>query len=213
MDDPRDGAPEVLSVGHSNLSYDAFLALLRGAGATAVADVRSAPYSRRLPHFDARELKRRLVADGIAYVFLGKELGGRPSDSRLYREGIADYEAMARMPSFSAGLDRLVAGAGRYRIAMMCSEGDPTECHRCLLVGRALKGRGVGVSHVMQDARVVRQEAVEQYLLALSGQLREDLFRSPEERLSKAYGDRMRKVAYREPRASPEAGGPAQGRR
>ncbi len=197
-EDPRDGAPEVLSVGHSNLSYDDFLALLRGAGATAVADVRSSPYSRRLPHFDGRELKRRLAAEGIAYVHLGRELGGRPSDRRLYRDGVADYEAMARVPAFASGLDRLVAGASRYRIAMMCSEGDPTECHRCLLVGRALKERGTRVGHVMSDGRQVRQEAVEQYLLALAGELREDLFRTPAERVSSAYRARASKFAYRQ---------------
>ncbi len=199
-------APEVLTIGHSSLDYATFLERLRAAGVTALADVRSVPRSRQFPHFDGRALKERLAADGIAYVYLGRELGGRPSSPELYRDGVADYEAMAATPAFARGLDRVSEGAARYRVALMCSEGDPTECHRCLLVGRALKGRGMGVSHVMPDGRTVSNEAVEQYLLALTGKLREDLFASQDERLSDAYRLRARRVAYAPNSDEPSAG-------
>jgi len=189
-------SPAILSVGHSNLAYDAFLALLRGAGVTAVADVRSVPRSKAFPHFDAPALKRRLAADGVAYVWMGRELGGRPSDQHLYREGVADYATMAGLPSFRRGLERLRDGAARYRVAMMCSEAEPTECHRCLLVGRALHDDGMTVCHVMRDGRTVSQAAVEAYLLALSGQLGEDLFRTRDERVDAAYRVRARRVAH-----------------
>ena len=203
MSEPSASRPEVLTIGHSNLDYATFLARLQAAGVTALADVRSVPRSRQFPHFDGRALKQRLASDGIAYVFLGRELGGRPVSPALYRDGVADYEAMAAVPAFARGLERLEQGAARYRVALMCSEGDPTECHRCLLVGRAMAGRGVGVSHVMPDGRTVSNAAVEEYLLALTGKLKEDMFASREQRLADAYRLRSRRVAY-----APEDTGP-----
>ena len=135
----------VLTIGHSTHSWERFLALLRSANVTAVADVRTSPYSRLYPHFNRDDLREELRADGISYVFLGKELGGRPSERRFYCEGVADYEKMAQASEFNKGLDRVVEGAKKYRIALMCSERDPLDCHRCLLVGRALAQRAVRV--------------------------------------------------------------------
>ena len=69
-------APRLLSVGHSHHDLDAFVALLRGAGVAVVADVRSSPFSRRLPHFNGPQLASVLRARGFTYVFLGDLLGG-----------------------------------------------------------------------------------------------------------------------------------------
>src|SRR3984885_2438265 len=121
------------SIGHSNIPAERFVAMLRAAGATAIADVRSTPFSRFCPWFSAKNLAPLLANEDIGYSAYGVELGGRPRDPALYRDGIADYEAMARQVDFRAGLDRLVAEAARCRICVMCSEREPLECHRCLL--------------------------------------------------------------------------------
>jgi uncharacterized protein (DUF488 family) len=86
---------DVLTIGHSNQPIDRFVALLRDAGVTALADVRSTPSSRRLPWFSAKPLRARLEAEGIAYLAIGEALGGRPREPSLFRDGVADYEAMA----------------------------------------------------------------------------------------------------------------------
>jgi len=192
---------EVLSVGHSTLSYERFLALVRQAGVTAVADVRSSPYSRHFPHFNRETLQRELKADGIAYVFMGDQLGGRPKESRLFCDGVADYEKMAGMPSFGEGLDRVVDGARRFRIALMCSEHDPLDCHRCLLVGRGLVGRGVPVRHILGNGTLISHHDIEEKLLSMSGQAGDDLFAPRPERLAMAYRDRARRVAFTVPSA------------
>src|ERR1700722_20120562 len=93
-------------IGHSTLPYERFLELLRRCSVTAVADVRTAPYSRHSPQFNKDTLRNELRHDGIAYVFLGQELGGRPKDKQLFCEGVADYEKMARVADFAKGLDR-----------------------------------------------------------------------------------------------------------
>lgn len=186
----------VYSIGHSTLSYEHFLNLLRQAGVTAVADVRTSPYSRHFPHFGKDSLKNELQTDGIAYSFLGEELGGRPSDNRFYCEGVADYERMAKAPAFEHGLKRVIDGAGRYTIALMCSERDPLDCHRCLLIGRALAERGLAMRHILGDGVVVDHAFIEEQLLKSEDRRDGDLFMSRKQRLEEAYRSRARKVAY-----------------
>jgi uncharacterized protein (DUF488 family) len=186
----------ILTIGHSTLAYEQFLSLLRGAGASAVADVRSAPHSRRCPQFNRDALRDALRSDAVAYVHLGRELGGRPEDRRFYRDGVADYEAMARAPRFRHGLERVVAGAARHRIALMCAEQDPLHCHRCLLVGRALHERGHAVIHILASGALRGQSDVERQLLAAAQQDRPDLFDSPAEQVAAAYRAHARRHAH-----------------
>jgi hypothetical protein len=143
------GPRRLFTVGHSNHEPEAFLALLWRHGVTAVADVRSSPYSRRLPHFSREPLEALLRHHGIAYVFLGRELGGRPADLALYHpEGWADYERVRRTEAFAAGLDRLLRGLGRYAVALMCGEEDPLDCHRGLMIAPALVEAGLPPLHI-----------------------------------------------------------------
>jgi uncharacterized protein (DUF488 family) len=196
----------VFTIGHSTHSRERFIALLRSANVTAIADVRTTPYSRLYPQFNRDDLRHELRSDGIGYVFLGKELGGRPIERSFYCEGVADYEKMALPPDFNKGLERVVEGAKKYRIALMCSERDPLDCHRCLLVGRALAQRGVRVSHILDDGRIVSHSQIEDRLLEISGRNTEDFFAPWSERLATAYRERARKVAFAEPQPNP--GGP-----
>jgi uncharacterized protein (DUF488 family) len=163
----------------------------------AVADVRSNPVSRFCPWFSAKALAPLLAEANISYLFFGDELGGRPRDPSLYCDGVADYEAMARRPSFQAGLDRLLAKARERRLCLMCSERDPLDCHRCLLVARALAARGVTIGHILHDGGIESHAAIERRLLDLAGE-DSDLFATGhDERLAAAYRRRGRAVAYR----------------
>jgi len=188
----------VFSIGHSTLDYDQFASRLNAEGITAIADVRTSPFSRNFAHFNRDVLKEALARDGIAYVFLGKELGGRPKGQQYYTDGIADYEKMAVSVLFQKGLERVEQGAHKYRIAMMCSERNPLDCHRCLLVGRALADRGVTVSHFLSNGETVAQSDIEEQLLGMAGRQQDDMFASPPERLNEAYRQRARKVAFAE---------------
>ncbi len=107
---------------------------------------------------------------------------------------------MAEAPAFEKGLARVVEGAGRFRIALMCSEHNPLDCHRCLLVGRALKAKGVSVEHLLSNGELRSQAAIEQDLLAMAGDdgTQSDFLALPSERLARAYRLRSRKAAYSE---------------
>jgi uncharacterized protein (DUF488 family) len=189
--------PTVFTIGHSNHSSERFLALLRGADITAVADVRSIPRSRRWPQFSRGRIEHWLADAGIAYVFLGAELGGRPADPALLREGRPDYGLMAAAPSFRAGLERVLDGAGKYRIALMCAEREPLDCHRFLLVSRHLKERGVRLRHILADGSIEPQETTEARLLRQSGVEADSLFAElspPRDAIARAYDIRSGKV-------------------
>lgn len=191
-DPPR----EVLTIGHSAHSIERFLELLHGAGVTAVADVRSAPYSRHVPQFNHDALKAALRRAGLAYVHLGRELGGRPQDRSRYRDGVVDYEAIARTEPFQAGLQRVLDGAATHRVAVMCAEADPLGCHRCLLVARALAAQGVPVRHVLADGATATHAEIEDELLRRTRRAEADLFLPRAARIAVAYKEHARRVGF-----------------
>ena len=189
----------ILTIGHSRHSWERFAALLDGAGVETVADIRSVPRSRFSPHFNKNELTAALAARNITYIFLGKELGGRPQDPQLYSEGVADYEKMAASSQFRLGLRRLMEAAAGRNLAMMCSEADPLECHRFLLVGRTLTAAGADVRHILASGSVLTQAEGEDRLIELENLAGGLPLHSREERLSQAYRSRSRKFAYVRP--------------
>jgi uncharacterized protein (DUF488 family) len=190
---------DVFTIGHSNIPIDRFVALLRQAGVTTVADVRSVPASRHFPWFSKNNLAKRLAADGIDYTPMGNVLGGRPRDEHLYRGGVADYEAMANDPHYLDGLARLTAEAVRSRICLMCAEREPLECHRCLLVARSLAERGVAAAHILHNGAIEAQAQTERRLLALTGEDCDLFTPGQRQRLAAAYRQRARAAAYRRP--------------
>ena len=195
----------IFTVGHSTHAAEAFVALLRTHGVTAVADVRSAPCSRFNPQFNRETLARALEAQEIRYVFLGRELGARPDDPACYEDGRVRYARLARTALFRGGLDRAVDGARRHRLALMCAERDPLDCHRTILVARELARRGIDVAHILADGRLEPHAATLDRLLARQGLTQPHLFASPEERIEQAYDARAADLAYaREDAAGPE---------
>jgi len=190
---------DLFTIGHSNIPIDRFVALLQQAEVTAVADVRSVPASRRFPWFSKSNLAKRLAGEGIDYTLMGDMLGGRPRDARLYRDGVADYEAMASEPHYLEGLARLTAQAERSRICLMCAEREPLECHRCLLVARSLAEGGFMIGHILHDGRVEPHAETDRRLLALTGEGCDLFTPGQRERLAAAYRRQAHAVAYRRP--------------
>ncbi len=187
---------DIFSIGHSNHPIGRFVELLENNRIAAVADVRSVPSSGRYPWFSREPLENKLAKHGIAYIPAGGPLGGRPRDPRLFRDGVADYEAMAKTPQFQSALDRIAGEAQQRRLCLMCAEREPLDCHRCLLVGRALAERGLRVGHILQDGSVEPHRATEERLLELSPD--PDLFTLDMQAwLAAAYRKRARSVAHK----------------
>lgn len=154
----------ILTVGHGSLSQDALIRNLLDAGVERVVDVRSRPYSRWHPHFNRRRIAEALTEAGIAYEW-EPALGGKPEDRALHTaDGAPDYALIARHPPFLDALDRLVATSAKASTAIMCAEGDPTGCHRTVLIVPLLVERGVTVRHLLKDGAVVDHAATARLL-------------------------------------------------
>src|SRR5262245_40597757 len=107
----------VFSIGHSRHPIGEFLRLLERHAIEVLVDVRSMPYSRFSPQFTRNALERAVEAAGRGYVFLGKELGGRPDDAALYdHAGHVLYGRLASSPSFERGIERLEAALVEHRV-------------------------------------------------------------------------------------------------
>lgn len=159
----------LLTIGHSNLTIEVFLSLLQKYKVTALADVRSHPYSRYLPHFSKANLQKSLEKSGICYVFLGRELGARPTDLSCYVGGKAIHDRIAATPLFQQGIQRVIEGLKSYRIALMCAEKDPLTCHRMVLVCRNLRHYDIIIEHILNNGKLESQASIEDRLLVLHG--------------------------------------------
>lgn len=186
----------IYTIGHSTHSIARLIELLRAHSITAVCDVRSKPYSRLNPQFNREALKSALAGASIQYVFLGAELGARSEDPECYCNGQVQFDLLAKTELFKAGIQRVISGAGKYRVALLCAEKEPLDCHRTILVSRVLSESGVLVKHIHSDGR---SEEHSNALKRLVGTLRlppSDMFRAEEVVVREAYALQARQIAY-----------------
>ncbi len=194
----------VMTIGHSNHSVEHFVGLLVEQGVTAVADVRSSPYSRHNPAYNREPIRESLKDAGIAYVFLGKELGARSPDPACYVDGRVQYRCLAESEVFKEGLARVIEGSRTHRLALMCAEKEPLACHRTILVARELEAKGSPVVHIHADGHLETHASALRRMRELVGVPDADLLRSQEELLDEAYALQAERIAYVMDRA-PEA--------
>ena len=191
-----DGA--ILTIGHSNHPLEKFIKLLERHRVSVVADVRSSPFSRFNPQFNKDSLATSLDERGIRYVSMGHQLGARADDPSCYVNGRVQYSRLAKRPEFLDGVERLIRGAKDYRIALMCAEKEPLECHRTLLVTQALAAKGLEVEHIHANGSLERHQDALLRLLDVVGLPREDLFRSKDELLEDALSKQEARIAYQD---------------
>lgn len=186
----------IFTVGHSTNTFERLASLLKLHQVTAVADVRSQPYSRINPQFNREPLKKALREGGLSYVFLGAELGARSTDPSCYIDGRVQYDLLAKTGLFQRGLERLQKGMAKHRIAIMCAEKEPLVCHRTILVSRHLRDRGISVAHILENGTLEDHDSAVDRLLKMLQIADQDMFRSRAEIVSLAYSLQAEKIAY-----------------
>jgi uncharacterized protein (DUF488 family) len=186
-------AAAIYTVGHSNHAGLRFIDLLRDAGIECVTDVRSTPFSRRNPQFSQKALAASLKDAGIEYWFLGDALGARPKDPGCCEGGKVSYTRIAATPAFRQAISALIEASQTKRIAVMCAEKEPLECHRTILVGRALVQRGTELRHILADGRIEPHLDLEARLLHLAKET-VDLLNERDAALARAYDRQGRRV-------------------
>lgn len=203
----------VYTVGHSTLPLADFVGVLASNEITVLADVRSSPYSRFNPQFNRERLKEELRARNISYVFLGRELGARSDDPTCYAGGQVQYDRLAETKLFESGIERIKKGAAQYRIALMCAEREPLECHRTILVARKLEKTGVEIRHILSSGQVESHEDALNRLIKMHGLDNDDLFRSRDEITDEVYDKQAKIIAYTDDNGMAETSRIADGRR
>ncbi len=187
------------TIGHSSHDQEHFLDLLKAHAITAVCDVRSIPYSRRNPQFNKDALAAALNSIGIAYVFLGNELGAKDPDRDCCINGKVQFNLIAATEEFQAGLDRIMTGIEQYNVALLCAEEDPLVCHRTILVTRYIRNRFESIEHIRGDSRIETNDLFEQRLLDVVGVDKDDLFDSEADGIDRAYDVQGQRISYQFP--------------
>lgn len=187
----------VFTIGHSTHAIEYFIDLLKRHSVNVVADVRSTPFSRMNPDFDQKALTDHLKKHGINYVFLGRELGARPQDACCYTSEVrVDYDKLAVTSLFQTGLERVIEGAKNYRIALMCAERAPLDCHRSVLISRYLADKMVSVNHITSEGHAVAHNDLVAQLVAHYFPEGMAELRSPAEKIAEAYRIHGRLIAF-----------------
>ena len=187
----------IYSIGHSNHELDQFIGLLNQHQINAIADVRSVPYSRYNKQFNREFLSEKLKQKKIHYVFFGIELGARSEDPSCYDKDQVVYSRLAEKPCFKDAITRLIEGAKKYKIALMCSEREPLDCHRTILVAEEIAKRGIKTNHILANGELEPHEQTLVRLLNYTNSPEPDMFHSQECRIREAVSKQEKKIAYR----------------
>lgn len=193
----------IYSIGHSNHNIEKFIFLLKLHDINCICDVRSSPFSKFVTHFNRDKLKESLNSNNIKYIFMGEEFGARRKEKTLYTGDMVDFDKVADSPIFNDGLQRINNGILKgFKIALMCSEKNPIECHRTILVSRFIQKNGQEVQHILEDGSLKSQSAIEEDLL---NKYFPDRFQisffdttDEDEKLNLCYKKANEEVAYRD---------------
>jgi len=155
------------TIGHSNHKIDDFIRLLRTYEISCIADVRSAPYSRYCPQFNQDPLALALRTADIEYMYLGDRLGARPANGHCCDGNGVDFECLAKTEEFKSGLARLIEAASQKRLAVMCAEKEPLQCHRSVLICRHLRAHTLWIKHILADGGIEDHTDAERRLVTM----------------------------------------------
>jgi len=188
----------IYTIGYSCFTIDGFISLLKKHQITAIADVRSIPYSQFKPEFNREALINYLRKKNIMYVFLGDHCGARIDAPECYINGKADYTLISKHAKFQEGIARLHKGMQRYKIALMCAEKDPISCHRTILICKNLRSVDIKILHLWCDGTIEDHRVTEKRLMKLYNLDQPNLYLTEAQSLEEAYNLQGEKIAYSE---------------
>ena len=159
--------PTVYTVGHSSHQLDFFLELIKTFEINCIVDVRSIPASAYNPQYNQDLFKNFLKNNHITYLHFAEEFGAKQTDHDLLdNDGKLDFEKVRKTRLFNYGLERIWHGIDKgFRIALMCSESEPLDCHRFSMVSIGFENDGFEVKHILKDKSVKTNLELEKELL------------------------------------------------
>jgi len=143
----------IFTVGHSNLSFMRFISLIQANNIDHIIDIRSIPYSRHAPWSNKSRLPEILRPFKVQYTYLGHKLGGKKQTIAQ----ISKQQGTTPQLIYDEAIQLLLHLSMRDRLALLCSEGDPANCHRQHIIAQTLIDSGVKVLHILHTGSL--QEA------------------------------------------------------
>lgn len=196
---------DLFTIGHSNYEVNYFINIVKKYKINCIVDVRSIPYSKYSPQYNKENIKKLLKINKINYIYMGKEFGAMRTAKTLYtKEGYVDFEKVKYDKDFKLGINRVKVGVEKgYNIAFMCSEKNPTDCHRCILIGRTFKELGYNIINIIDENKYKLQNDIEKELIETYYPDRNQISLIPEMNLSNeelinnVYKFKNREIGYR----------------
>lgn len=195
----------IYTIGHSNHTIESFVNLLKEYDINCIVDVRSTPYSKFHSQFNRENIKSELKKNGIYYIFMGEELGARRSDRSLYTiKGYLDFEKTVKSSKFLKGISRIKEGLSKgFNIALMCTEKNPMECHRNIMIAKYFYDNGFVVKNILDNGEIVTQEEITKQLVDIYFPNRNQISMLPEEDIQdydelikRSYQKRNEEIGY-----------------
>jgi hypothetical protein len=194
---PAHQKPVIFTIGYTVGTQAQYFDFLATHHITGICDVRSVPYSRHRPEFSRDAIGQEAACRNIAYIFMGKALGGRPAEADKYVNGRISFRRIARSAGFQQGLERLRRGLGQgYRLVLMCAEKDPINCHRAILICRHLRSADLDLQHIMAGGALENHRDTEHRLMHIHG-IQPELFATEAQLIERAYDLQEEKIAHR----------------
>ena len=142
----------IYTIGHSNMTPESLFLILKSFKIDIIVDVRSSPYSKFVPHFNRENIRKKLIENGMRYIFLGDYIGGKPRDKKYYENGKINYMQVAQSDRYSEGINKILDLNKENDLVLMCSEEDPYDCHRHNLITQTLVKKGLEVIHIRKNS-------------------------------------------------------------
>ena len=144
----------IYTIGHSNISQEDFIEILKSFKIQLLVDVRSSPYSKFVPHFNRENIKTTLDDSNVNYIFMGRQIGGKPKDKKYYKNGNVNYDLIAKTEHFKEGINKIIELNKDNKLVLMCSEEDPYSCHRHNLITQTLVKKDLEVIHIRKGPKM-----------------------------------------------------------
>ena len=142
-------ASHFFTIGYSGRDIEDFIAALRSEDVRLLIDARANPVSQYKPDFSKKNLATHLSESGISYyhaVHLGVPRDIRTRSIGYSRDAIWEWYDKHVLSSAAVGILNMIQHLMQLftaqRFSFMCTELDPTACHRHRLA-LALEGQGL----------------------------------------------------------------------
>ena len=192
----------IYTIGYSSFNVDEFISILHRHNIDVIVDVRSLPFSSRFDSYNKENIYFKLKTENIGYLFFGKEFGARPDDRYLYTNNRVDFNKIINSKNFISVYHRILNGIKNYNICFMCSEKDPIDCHRSILITNFIKNNinDISITHILPD-KLETQEQLDNRIIDIYNKVsyKNSLFNNNLQNNIKldAYKYIENKIAYR----------------